>query len=205
MIVIVDLCSNGSLLLQRALEELGFPARTSNSPEVIANAEKLILSGNGSFEAAMNRLRKAHLIEPLLKHISSGKPFLGAALGLELLFDWSQEQGITAGLGVVCGKVVPAPSHEKSVSGGASGFGWRALEVVADSSRLLQKVRSGSEAYFTAANCVLPDDEAVVTARSRCEASLVAAIERDNLMASLFSPEQSGEVGLQLLRNFGAV
>src|SRR5688572_1117492 len=109
MITIVNCGINNLRSVEKAFEHLGHEVRVTRDPADVASAEKIVLPGVGAFGAAMQSLQDAGLVEPLLEHISQGKPFLGVCLALQLLFDWSEELGLHSGLGIVSGKVVRLP------------------------------------------------------------------------------------------------
>jgi glutamine amidotransferase len=201
MITIVDCGVNNLRSVQKAFEHLGYSTCVTRSPEEIARADKLVLPGVGAFGAVMKTLREAELIEPILEHVAAGKPFLGVCLALQLLFDWSEELGLNAGLGVLSGKVVKLPE--------ASGLkiphmGWSPLEFPRES-QLFRGIEGGARVYFVHSYHAMPDEAGIVAATSTHGAKFVAAIERDNVMATQFHPEKSSAIGLKILDNFGKV
>jgi imidazole glycerol-phosphate synthase subunit HisH len=198
MITIVDCGINNLRSVQKAFEHLGCATRITRDPSEIAAAEKIVLPGVGAFGAAMKSLEDASLAEPLLDGIAAGKPFLGICLALQLLFDWSEELGLHAGLGAVSGKVVrlsDAPGLK------IPHMGWNALYLPRPT-RLFQDVAPGAMVYFVHSYHVVPDAPDIVAATSCHSTEFVAAIERDNLMAVQFHPEKSSAVGLKILDNF---
>lgn len=205
MITIIDGGINNLRSVQKAFEHLEYSTHVTRLPEEIAQSEKLVLPGVGAFGAAMKNLREAELVEPILEHIASGKPFLGICLAMQLLFDWSDELGINAGLGVLCGKVVKfedAPANRERLK--IPHMGWSTLEFPRES-KLFQGIESGASVYFVHSYHAVPNDASVITARSTHGAPFVAAVERDNVMATQFHPEKSSAVGLQILDNFGKI
>lgn len=199
MITIIDGGINNLRSVQKAFEHLEYSTHVTRSPEEIASAGKIVLPGVGAFGAAIKNLREAEMIEPILEHIAGGKPFLGICLAMQLLFDWSDELGLHAGLGVLSGKVVKlqdAPDLK------IPHMGWSALEFPRES-RLFQGVENGASVYFVHSYHAVADDESVIAARSTHGAPFVAAVERENVMATQFHPEKSSAVGLQILNNFG--
>jgi glutamine amidotransferase len=201
MITILNCGINNLRSVQKAFEHLGYETLVTRSPEDVEKAEKLVLPGVGAFGAAMKALQEAQLVEPILEHIASGKPFLGVCLALQLLFDWSEELGLNAGLGVLSGKVVKFPE--------APGLkiphmGWSALHFPRES-RLFQGIENGASVYFVHSYHAVPDDESIVAATSTHGIEFAAAVERDNVMATQFHPEKSSIVGLKILDNFGRI
>lgn len=201
MITIVDCGINNLRSVQKAFEHLGYETLVTRSPQDLQNAERVVLPGVGAFGAAMKSLRDADLVEPILEHCASGKPFLGICLALQLLFDWSEELGLNAGLGVLCGKVEKlreAPDLK------IPHMGWSALSFPRES-KLFFGFEPGAMVYFVHSYHAVPDDKGVVAATSTHGTQFVAAVERENVMAVQFHPEKSSAVGLRILDNFGNV
>ena len=199
MITIIDCGINNLRSVQKAFEHLGFETHVTRSGEDVAKAEKLVLPGVGAFGAAMKNLQEAELVEPILDHIAKGKPFLGICLALQLLFDWSDELGLNAGLGILPGKVEKLPE--------APGLkiphmGWSPLAFPRES-KLFAGVESGARVYFVHSYHAVPDDESIVAATSTHGIPFVAAVARDNVYAVQFHPEKSSAVGMKILENFG--
>jgi imidazole glycerol-phosphate synthase subunit HisH len=198
MITIVDCGINNLRSVQKAFEHLGYQTQVTRDAGVVSQAEKIVLPGVGAFGAAMKSLEGAKLVDPLLEHISDGKPFLGICLALQLLFDWSEELGLHAGLGVVSGKVV---KFDEAPGLKIPHMGWSALDFPRES-KLFKDIEPGAMVYFVHSYHARPDDENVVVATSTHGSPFVAAIERENVMAVQFHPEKSSAVGLQILDNF---
>ncbi|MBV9868125.1 MAG: imidazole glycerol phosphate synthase subunit HisH [Abitibacteriaceae bacterium] len=198
MITIVDCGINNLRSAQKAFEHLGFATHVTRQPEEVAAAQKIVLPGVGAFGAAMKSLRDAGLIEPIVDGITAGKPFLGICLAMQLLFDWSEELGLHAGLGVVSGKVTKLPETPGLK---IPHMGWSALHFPR-STKLFANVTPGSMVYFVHSYHATPDEPEVVAATCCHGLEFVAAVERDNLMAVQFHPEKSSVVGMQILDNF---
>lgn len=201
MITIIDCGVNNIRSVEKAFEHLGFSTHVANLPQEIARADKLVLPGVGAFGAVMKTLREADLIEPILEHVASGKPFLGVCLALQLLFDWSEELGLHSGLGILSGKVERLPDVPALK---IPHMGWSALEFPRES-QLFRGIENGASVYFVHSYHAVPDDESIVVATSTHGVKFVAAIERDNVMATQFHPEKSSAIGLKILDNFGKV
>lgn len=199
MITIIDGGINNLRSVQKAFEHLEYSTHVTRSPDEIARVEKLVLPGVGAFGAAMKNLREAELIEPILEHIASGKPFLGICLAMQLLFDWSDELGLHAGLGVLSGKVV---KFEDAPDLKIPHMGWSTLEFPRES-QLFKGIESGGSVYFVHSYHAVPDNASVIAAQSTHGAPFVAAVERGNVMATQFHPEKSSAIGLKILDNFG--
>jgi glutamine amidotransferase len=198
MITIVDCGINNLRSVQKAFEYQGFETRVTRDAADVRSAEKIVLPGVGAFGTAMKSLRDADLLEPLLDAIAAGKPFLGICLAQQLLFDWSEELGLTAGLGVVSGKVLRLPDAPDLK---IPHIGWNALHFPRDS-KLFAGIEPGAMVYFVHSYHAVPDEMDVVAATSQHGIEFVAAIERDNVMAVQFHPEKSSAVGLKILENF---
>jgi glutamine amidotransferase len=202
MITIIDYQMGNLRSVQKALQHVGATAEISSDPEVIGNADKIVLPGVGAFGDAMTELRTRNLIEPIQAFVASGKPFLGVCLGLQLLFDASEEGGQHVGLGLIPGRVLRfkgLPSDMK-----VPHMGWNTIEIVR-SAPLLAGVDNESYFYFVHSYYVVPDSDDVVAAQTTYGGPFCAMVWRDNLFATQFHPEKSQAVGLQLLANFAAL
>jgi glutamine amidotransferase len=198
MITIIDCGINNLRSVEKAFEHLGHRVQVTRDPQVVMRAERIVLPGVGAFGAAMKSLQDADLVDPLLDRISDAVPFLGVCLALQLLFDWSEELGLHAGLGAVSGKVV---KFDEAPNLKIPHMGWSALSFPRPT-KLFAGVEPGDMVYFVHSYHVLPDDPDVVAATSTHGTEFVAAIERDNVMAVQFHPEKSSAVGMKILDNF---
>lgn len=200
-VAIVDYGAGNVSSVERALQRLGASPARASTPEAIASAKALVLPGVGHFAALLRALDERALRAPLLNAIWRSVPFLGICLGLQALFDASEESPDFAGLHVFPGKVVRLPESVK-----LPHMGWNQLAVKHDS-RLLDGVSAGAYFYF-AHSFAAPLMEGEANANSAAVAScshgaeFIAVLERDNIFAVQFHPEKSGEPGAQLLRNF---
>ena len=198
MITIVDYGMGNLRSVQKAFEKLGIEAVICNQPEEVERAEKLVLPGVGAFRDAIAELKKQELVQPVLSHIAADRPFLGICLGLQLLFDVSEEDGLWDGLGVTPGRVV---RFDERPGLPVPHMGWNSLERVGQH-RLLDGIPEEAHFYFVHSYHVVPTDEAVIAARTDYGEPFVSVIARGNLFATQFHPEKSQRVGLKLLRNF---
>lgn len=201
MITIVDCGINNLRSVQKAFEHLGHETCVTRNAKDLANAERIVLPGVGAFGAAMKSLQDAELVEPLVEAVAEGKPFLGICLALQLVFDWSEELGLHAGLGLTAGKVLRLPD-EPGLK--IPHIGWSALSFPRET-HLFRGIDAGAMVYFVHSYHAVPDDRETVAATSCHGQEFVAAIERDNLMAVQFHPEKSSAVGLQILQNFATI
>jgi len=200
MIVIVDYGMGNLRSVQKAFEHLGAAAEVSADPQAVARAEKLVLPGVGAFPKAMEELRARALVEPIQRHIKDGKPYLGICLGLQLLFESSDEGTGGRGLGVLPGRVVRFANHTVKVP----HMGWNAVRVprAASACPLLQGVPDGSYVYFVHSYYGVPAESAVIAAETEYGTTFASMVWRGRLFATQFHPEKSQAVGLRMLRNF---
>jgi glutamine amidotransferase len=173
-------------------------ALVTSAPERIAAAPAVVLPGQGAFGTCMTRLRDAGLVEPILEVLRRGRPFLGICIGMQLLFEESEESPGIAGLGVLGGRVVRFPPHpERKVP----HIGWNQLHV-ARRVPLLADVEEGAYVYFVHSYYAVPADPAVVTTTTTYGPEFASSVGRDHLFAGVFHPEKSQQVGLRVLANF---
>jgi len=207
--VVVDYGMGNLRSVSKALESLGASVRVSSDPKDVAAADKLILPGVGAFPAAMRELTARRLVEPIQQFIASGKPYLGICLGLQLLFESSEEGEGAAGLGVLAGAVKRfAPSATRKVP----HMGWnqvtgrqKAEGRRQDECPLLSGIPDGSFVYFVHSYYAEPADRAVTALETDYGVRFAAMVWRERLFATQFHPEKSQAVGLQLLKSFIAL
>ena len=208
-IVVVDYGMGNLRSVSKALESLGADVRVSGDPKDIETAKKLILPGVGAFPAAMRELSARRLIEPIKAAIAAGKPYLGICLGLQLLFDGSEEGEGADGFGIL-----PGPVKRFSVGGAPPSLkvphmGWNQVTRTHDARRtteddcpLLRGIPDGSFLYFVHSYYPAPADQSVVALETEYGNRFASMVWRGNLYATQFHPEKSQTVGLQLLKNF---
>lgn len=185
---------------QKALETMGADARLTVDPHVIATADGVVLPGVGAFGACMRALRSAGLEQPALDAVASGRPFLGICVGMQMLFDRSEEDADARGLGVIPGTVRWIPPGPKIPQ-----MQWNRLDVTIVDDPMLTGLGDDPWVYFVHSLHGVPTDPAVVAATCEYGVPLNAAFRLDNVFATQFHPEKSGRTGLQLLANFVAV
>lgn len=199
MIAIVDVCSGNLRSVERALVRAGGDVTVTRDAHTVRRADKLVVPGQGAFGMFMRGLVERGLGDAIREAIASGRPFLGICLGMQVLFESSEEQGPCDGLGVIPGRVVriaPAGPHIK-----VPHIGWnRVVHHRADP--MLAGVADGAHVYFDHSYHAVPADPAIVALDSDHGIPITAAIRKDNIFACQFHPEKSQTVGLQLLRNF---
>ncbi|MEL6441159.1 MAG: imidazole glycerol phosphate synthase subunit HisH [Cyanobacteria bacterium J06621_8] len=182
----------------KGLEKAGAVPKITNSPEEILGADAVVLPGVGAFDPAMRHIRELSL-EEIIKQAARSKPFLGICLGLQILFDASEE-GTERGLGIVQGTVQRFRS-EPGIS--IPQMGWNQLELTQPQCKLWGDLSSNPYVYFVHSFYVAPQDSALTSATvTHGSQTVTAAIARDNLLAVQFHPEKSSDTGLKILSNF---
>jgi glutamine amidotransferase len=209
MICIIDYGMGNLRSVQKALERVGALAIISDNPKDIERAEALVLPGVGAFGDAMRNLRAIGLIQPLLAAIEGSKPILGICLGMQLLFEESEELGTHVGLGVLPGRVCLFPfavsaSKRRALQEPAlkvPHIGWNQIHI-RRSHPLLHDVPDGSFAYFVHSYYVEPADDSLAVTDTDYGLDFASVVSRDNVMGIQFHPEKSQRVGLRILDNF---
>lgn len=199
MLAIVDYGVSNLRSVHKAFEHVGAEAVVTGDPAVIARADAIAFPGQGAFGDAMRHLRQHGLVEPLRLAVAAGKPFFGICLGLQLLFEASDEMGCHQGLGILPGRVERVQTPHK-----IPHIGWNQIHP-ARPHPLLDGVPPGAYAYFDHSFVVCPADPSLILATTDYGADFVCAVARDNIMAVQFHPEKSQQVGLQIVHNFVAL
>lgn len=194
-IVIIDYGMGNLHSVSKAVEAVGAVPIVTADKKIIAAAEKIILPGVGAFGDCMKNLQATGLVPELIKHIKSGKGFLGICLGMQLLFESSEESPGVAGLGIFKGAVKRLTTEYK-----VPHMGWNRLKLKAASP--LTAAADGSYVYFVHSFHAVPEDSNIITAVCDYGAEITAAVGHDNIQALQFHPEKSGEVGLKMLQAF---
>jgi glutamine amidotransferase len=207
-VVVIDYGMGNMLSVQRGIEHCGASVSITDNHEEIRSASRVILPGVGAFDHAMKALKDQGLIEVIHEVAQKGTPLLGICLGMQLLLDESEEFGITKGLGLIPGRVVSIPY--RTVSGEPHKIphiGWNEL-IPTDSKvnwdkSILRNIGSNKSVYFVHSFMVMPEKKSNRIANCVYGGhEVVAMIARDNITGCQFHPEKSGEVGLNILRNF---
>ncbi len=202
-ITLIDYGAGNVPSVERALQKLGAKTTRGNTPEQIDSATALILPGVGHFAALIRALDEQNLRSPLLAAFERNVPFLGICLGLQALYDASEEAPELRGLAIVPGQVVALPTNVK-----LPHMGWNQLEVKprATPSQLLRSIPSDAHFYFAHSYAALPTQQKPGTVATCTHGSeFIAVFERNNIHAVQFHPEKSGTPGAQLLQNFLAL
>jgi glutamine amidotransferase len=207
-VVVIDYGLGNLLSVQRGLEHCGATVVVTADSRQILAARRVVLPGVGAFGNAMQALEQLGLVATIQELASRETPLLGICLGMQLLLEQSEEFGVTAGLGLIPGRVVPVPSHASSGHvQKVPHIGWSALHPPQDShgweTTLLQDIRAGEATYFVHSFMAVPTDPAHRIAECRYGGQVItAAIGRNQITGCQFHPEKSGEVGLKILRRF---
>ncbi len=211
MIAVIDYGVGNLFSVSKAVEASGATVEVTGDPDRIRAAEKLILPGVGAFGDCMKNLRAAGLDGVILEEIGRGTPLMGICVGLQILFEGSEESPNVAGLGVFKGVVRKIRAEGLKVP----HMGWNSIAVAADNPSaekyFIPPARpqqfstvndSRSYFYFVHSYHAVPEDRTLIAATTDYGEKLTAAVARDNIFAVQFHPEKSGDVGLQLLKNF---
>ncbi len=200
MISIIDYGAGNLQSVEKALRYLGCECAVTADPRALLAGDGAILPGVGSFGDAMEQLRARGLEQPIHEFVNSGKPFLGICLGLQILFESSEESPGATGLGLLKGRILRLPK-ESGLK--IPHIGWNSLNIRPDEP-LFAGLPEEPYVYFVH-SYYLKAEEDIVTATAEYGAQIHAAVRKGNLMACQFHPEKSGRVGLQILKNFAAM
>jgi imidazole glycerol-phosphate synthase subunit HisH len=198
-VAIVDYGMGNLRSVQKAFEFIGIDAEITADAAVLGHAAGAVLPGVGAFADCMQNLASTGLIPPIKAFAASGRPFLGICLGLQLLFDSSLEGGLFAGLGMLGGQVVPLPRDRK-----VPHMGWNSLDIL-HPDPLFKGLPQKSYVYFVHSYHAVPQDRGILSATAEYGIEVTAAVQSGNIFATQFHPEKSGDIGLQILRNFGGL
>jgi len=199
MIAVVDVCSGNLRSVERAIAQVGGDVVVTRDADVVRRADKLVVPGQGAYGVFMRGLVERGLGEVLREAIATGRPYLGICLGMQILFDESEEQGPCAGLGVIAGRVELMRPTDPRIK--VPHIGWNQI-AFHRADPLLAGIAEGAYLYFDHSYHAVPTDRSLIALDTDHGARLTAAIRRDNVFACQFHPEKSQHVGLQLLRNF---
>jgi imidazole glycerol-phosphate synthase subunit HisH len=203
MIGIIDYGMGNLYSVSKALERLGYPYMISGHPDELQQLRGLILPGVGSFKDAMHILRETGLAEFIRTAAESGTPLLGICLGMQLLFEESEENGLTKGLGLLSGRVVRIPEAASGERYKVPHMGWNRLKFH-HPSPLLDHIEEG-HVYFVHSYYAVTDDANAVLASSSYNVEVPAVVGKENVFGTQFHPEKSGEVGMKILQNYVAI
>lgn len=198
MIAIIDYDAGNIKSVEKALQFLGEEVCITREPDVILNAEKVILPGVGAFGDAMEKLHRYDLVKVIHEVVEKQTPFLGICLGLQLLFERSDESMGVEGLGVLKGEICRIPDKEVLK---IPHIGWNSLSYP-NPGRLFEGIPEQSYVYFVHSYYLKAADESIVTAATEYGTYIHASVEKGNVFACQFHPEKSSDVGIRILKNF---
>lgn len=198
MIAIIDYDAGNLKSVEKALQFLGQECVITRAFHEIKKADKVILPGVGSFGDAMSQLKKFELDKVIHEVAAEQKPFLGICLGLQLLFEGSEESDGVEGLHLLDGEIIRIPEQEGLK---IPNIGWNSLDLQ-NNGRLFENLNGNPFVYFVHSYYLKAREESIVKATIEYSTHIHASVEKDNIFACQFHPEKSGTVGLQILSNF---
>ncbi len=205
-IIIIDYQLGNLFSVNQALVNIGLRPRISSDPKDIAKASAIVLPGVGAFGDAMKNLNEMGLAEPIKEYVRSGRPFLGICLGLQLLFDDSEEFGATKGLGLISGKVKRFNREQLSGQGlKVPQIAWN--QIFSGDNRFWDKtplmgVKQGEYLYFVHSYYVDPQEDVALTYTVYGQTKYVSSVIKNNIFACQFHPEKSAAEGLKIYKNW---
>jgi len=197
MIAIIDYGMGNLRSVEKGFLKVGVDAKVVTDPRSVNDAEAIVLPGVGAFRDCMKNLDQMKLIEPILKSVRNGKPYLGICLGLQMLFTESEEFGVYKGLDVLKGKVVRFQVDLK-----VPHMGWNTVRLLGKPP-IFDDIKDESYFYFVHSYYVAPDDEGIIAGTTDYGMTFTSMVWKDNIIATQFHPEKSQETGLKILKNFG--
>lgn len=201
MIAIIDYDAGNLKSVEKALIHLGENPVVSRDPEVILKADKVILPGVGSFKEAMERLKEYKLVDVIHEVVKMEKPFLGICLGLQLLFESSEESPGVEGLGILKGRILRIPDYEQLK---IPHIGWNSLRFP-NKGRLFAGLEEEPYVYFVHSYYLEAEEPEIVVASTWYGTDIHASVEKGNVFACQFHPEKSSDTGLKILKNFAGL
>ena len=203
MIAITDYGMGNLRSAQKGFEQAGHRAVITDDPAVIRDADAVVLPGVGAFKDCYEGLCSRGLVEPVKEAAASGKPFLGICIGLQLLFEESEEGGVSPGLGILPGRVIRFP-EAKQTGLKVPHMGWNQLKRVAERPcELLDEAEESPYVYFVHSYYAQPEDDSLVLATCEYGVEFAALVGRGNVYAVQFHPEKSQTQGIGILKSFG--
>ena len=205
MVAIIDYDAGNIKSVEKAFEYLGADTVITRDPKEIHRADHVVLPGVGAFSDAMKKIEEYGMEAPIKEVINKNIPFMGICLGLQLLFDSSEESEGVSGLGILRGKIVRIPNTDKEGTYyKVPHIGWNNLSFPREG-KLFKGLDDESYVYFVHSYYLQAEDKSIVTATTDYSVRIEASVEKDNVFACQFHPEKSSEVGMQILKNFLAV
>lgn len=200
MIAIVDYGMGNLRSVNKAFESMGYTSVVTRDTDLIRNSDGVVLPGVGAFGDCVKNLNEYNLVNTIKDYIAEDKPFLGICLGLQVLFEESEESPGVEGLGIVKGRVIkfrfPGDSNLK-----VPHMGWNQIKILKNSD-ILNGIEPGSWFYFVHSYYAVPQDESLKAVTAFYGIEFTAAVQKNNMFACQFHPEKSSDRGLRILRNF---
>lgn len=201
MIAIVDYGVGNLYSVEKAFAKFSDDVVLTQSAEIIDKADKVVLPGVGAFGDCMKNFRASGLMDAVMRAVESGKPVMGICVGLQIMFEGSDESPGVEGLGIFKGRVrkIHAPGLK------IPHMGWNSLSINEKASvkiDLFKNIRKNPYVYFVHSYYAVPEDKSVITAKTVYGEEIAAAVGKDNVIATQFHPEKSGDIGLAIIKNF---
>lgn len=201
MIAIVDYGVGNLYSVEKAFARFSSDVVLTHEAEIIDKADKVVLPGVGAFGDCMKNFKASGLVDAVLRAVKSGKPVMGICVGLQIMFEGSDESPGVAGLGIFKGRVRKINAPELKIP----HMGWNSLTVNENASvniDLFKNIRENPYVYFVHSYYAVPEDKSVLTAKTVYGEEITAAVGKDNVIATQFHPEKSGDIGLSIIKNF---
>lgn len=198
MIAIIDYGAGNLRSVEKAFQLFGEEVQVTGERDILLKADKIVLPGVGAFGDAMEHLRGLQLDQVIKEAVELGKPFLGICLGLQLLFEESEESPGVEGLGILKGKIKRIPD---TAGYKVPHVGWNSLALSGEG-KLFQGLSQEAYVYFVHSYYLEAEEASIVKAVTEYGVTIHASVEKDNVFACQFHPEKSGEIGLKILQNF---
>lgn len=201
MIAIVDYGVGNLYSVEKAFAKFSDDVVLTQSAEIIDKADKVVLPGVGAFGDCMKNFRASGLMDAVMRAVESGKPVMGICVGLQIMFEGSDESPGVEGLGIFKGRVrkIHAPGLK------IPHMGWNSLSINEKASvkiDLFKNIRKNPYVYFVHSYYAVPEEKSVITAKTVYGEEITAAVGKDNVIATQFHPEKSGDIGLAIIKNF---
>lgn len=198
MIAVIDYDAGNLRSVEKALIKVGADPVITRDPDVIRKADKVILPGVGAFGEAMEKLNRFGLVDAIHEAVDSGKPFLGICLGLQLMFEYSEETPGCKGLSIFEGGILKIPAKDGLK---VPHIGWNSLNIT-ENAKLFRGLSKEPYVYFVHSYYLKAKDPQIVAATTEYGVEIHASVEKGNVFACQFHPEKSGDVGMTILKNF---
>ena len=200
MIAIVDYGMGNIRSVEKGFIKVGADVRITSDPEVIADAQGVVLPGVGAFKDCMRNLDSLDILGSIVKEIGKGKPYLGICLGLQILFTESEEFGFCKGMGIFKGKVVRF-KFDDNPQMKIPHMGWNNARLIRKPP-VFEGIPDNAYFYFVHSYYVVPEEESIVASRTTYGTDFVSMVWKDNILATQFHPEKSQGLGLKVLKGF---